>query len=110
LAGKPGRSGKARFNNVKFIYGESEWTTKAACKGADATLFYSGKENGQRGGDTEQTLPGRMLYCLPSEANNNQGCPVIEQCLRYALRNKEHYGIWGGMTSIERRRYARQQC
>jgi len=28
-------------------------------------------------------------------------CPVVNQCLNYALRN-EGFGIWGGMTERER--------
>lgn len=35
-------------------------------------------------------------------------CEVQEQCLEYALRNKESEGIWGGTTPKERRRIAKQ--
>lgn len=31
-------------------------------------------------------------------------CPVRQQCLDYAL-NREDYGVWGGLTPRERRRY-----
>jgi WhiB family redox-sensing transcriptional regulator len=31
------------------------------------------------------------------------GCGVREECLEYALRTREPYGIWGGLTEIERR-------
>ncbi len=31
-------------------------------------------------------------------------CPVTEQCLDYALRNKLDTGTWGGMTEDERRK------
>lgn len=30
-------------------------------------------------------------------------CPVQEQCLRWALRNNERYGVWGGKSERERR-------
>jgi WhiB family redox-sensing transcriptional regulator len=30
-------------------------------------------------------------------------CPVIDDCLAYALRNEAH-GIWGGLTEEERRK------
>ncbi|KAA8817839.1 WhiB family transcriptional regulator [Bifidobacterium callitrichos] len=26
-------------------------------------------------------------------------CPVIDQCLRYALDHNEIYGVWGGMAA-----------
>lgn len=30
-------------------------------------------------------------------------CPVKESCLDFALRNREEYGVWGGMLPKERR-------
>lgn len=29
-------------------------------------------------------------------------CPVRSQCLEFALRNNEQFGIWGGKTKSER--------
>ena len=29
-------------------------------------------------------------------------CPVLTQCRQYALDAAEPYGIWGGMTPLER--------
>jgi hypothetical protein len=37
-----------------------------------------------------------------------QVCPVRDECLAYALANKERYGMWGGLTPIERRRIERK--
>ncbi|GGM79424.1 transcriptional regulator WhiB2 [Longimycelium tulufanense] len=31
-------------------------------------------------------------------------CPVKIPCLRWALNNKEKWGVWGGTTERERRR------
>lgn len=36
-------------------------------------------------------------------------CVVTAACLEYALRNKEAYGIWGGMTTKERKSLARKR-
>lgn len=36
-------------------------------------------------------------------------CPVQVKCLEYALTNAENIGVWGGMTSNERRNYRRRQ-
>ena len=38
------------------------------------------------------------------------GCVVREDCLEYALRNGEKFGIWGGMSERERRRIRRQRA
>jgi WhiB family transcriptional regulator, redox-sensing transcriptional regulator len=35
------------------------------------------------------------------------GCPVTQDCLEFALRNKEMYGIWGGASPKERRQMLR---
>ena len=32
------------------------------------------------------------------------------ECLEYALRNGEKFGIWGGMSERERRRIRRQRA
>lgn len=32
------------------------------------------------------------------------GCPIRDFCLEFALSNKEEYGIWGGMSAVERKR------
>ena len=34
-------------------------------------------------------------------------CPVVEQCLNYALENHVDHGIWGGKSERERRRLQR---
>jgi WhiB family redox-sensing transcriptional regulator len=31
-------------------------------------------------------------------------CPVLDDCLEFALRVREPHGIWGGLTEAERRR------
>lgn len=33
-----------------------------------------------------------------------QGCPVMLQCLEYALQSNEEFGVWGGTTFRERKR------
>lgn len=30
-------------------------------------------------------------------------CPVRQECLDYALKNDERFGVWGGLTGPERR-------
>lgn len=34
-------------------------------------------------------------------------CPVMEECLDFAIRTRQPFGIWGGMTTGERSRYVR---
>lgn len=35
-------------------------------------------------------------------------CLVVDQCLQYALENRFEYGVWGGLTVLERRSLLRK--
>lgn len=37
-----------------------------------------------------------------------QGCPVIEECLEYALSAPDQWGVWGGLSERERRTILRR--
>jgi WhiB family redox-sensing transcriptional regulator len=39
----------------------------------------------------------------------NQDCPVLEQCLEYALVNRIEHGVWGGCSERERRRISKRR-
>lgn len=36
------------------------------------------------------------------------GCPIRDFCLQFALENREEFGIWGGMSAVERKRLTRR--
>lgn len=78
---------------------ENDWRARAACRGLDPELFFSPDifETKQDKDDREERA---KAVCA--------GCPVRAQCLDYAIRAGERYGIWGGMTELERRAYARR--
>ena len=62
------------------------WTALAACRGCAPALFFP-----ERGEATEAA----RAVC--------QGCPVRPECLDYALARGEDFGIWGGLSTKERR-------
>lgn len=37
-------------------------------------------------------------------------CPVNQECLEHALESKEAYGIWGGLTELERKALLRRRA
>jgi WhiB family transcriptional regulator, redox-sensing transcriptional regulator len=68
------------------------WRSYAACTGVDPDLFFP-----ERGASTREAKE----VC--------RGCVVREDCLEYALTNREKFGIWGGLSERERRRLRRQR-
>ncbi len=70
----------------------ARWMDRASCKGKDPTgeIFYP-----VRGADVTQA----KRICA--------GCPVREDCLEYAIRHQERFGVWGGTTEGRRRKMRR---
>ncbi|GGS62264.1 transcriptional regulator WhiB [Planobispora rosea] len=69
----------------------TDWTSSAACKGADPdALFVQGAAQNRA-----------KLIC--------RGCPVRTECLADALDNRIEFGVWGGMTERERRALLRRR-
>lgn len=72
-------------------YDEVDWE-QAACRGSVYTdIFYSVEE--ERNVRAYEYINALRSICL--------SCPIWKQCLTYAMEH-EIYGVWGGMTSIER--------
>lgn len=58
--------------------------------------------------DPEAFFPEKGESSQEAKRVCNSGCPLREFCLRYALENGEEYGIWGGMSAVERKRLLRR--
>lgn len=72
-------------------YEEVDWD-KAECRGAYTNLFYDIEE--ERNFSAYQYINAVRSMCAR--------CPIWFECLAYAFSN-EGFGVWGGMTSLERR-------
>lgn len=72
--------------------GDWDWQIKAACRGQDTANFYH-PEN-ERG--PSRARRERMAKAVCAR------CPVINDCLRWALAAREPYGVWGGLSTDER--------
>lgn len=68
-----------------------EWMRKGACKG-ETEIFFPSR------GDTP--VPAKVLCGV---------CPVREECLEFALDNREKFGVWGGMSERQRRKIRKQR-
>lgn len=89
------------------------WTDEAECTTYPYEIFYpdiiddDGVEWVDDGtiweafGDTSEYYDEARAVCL--------SCPVRAECLVHALEQKERFGMWGGLTPIERRRIERKE-
>lgn len=66
------------------------WMDDGLCAQTDPDMFFP-----EKGGSTK----GAKKVCA--------SCDVREQCLAFALKNEERFGIWGGLSERERRKLAR---
>ena len=73
-----------------------EWQLLGACRGADSDLFFH-PEN-ERGPSRMRREAAAKAICLR--------CPVVDRCREHALRVREPYGVWGGMSETEREQIA----
>jgi WhiB family redox-sensing transcriptional regulator len=72
--------------------GDWDWQVRAACRGIDTANFYH-PENERGPSRTKRELRAKAVC---------SGCPVIENCRRWALSTREPYGVWGGLSAEER--------
>lgn len=68
--------------------GDLSWQHKALCSQTDPEAFFP-----EKGGSTRDA----KRVCAQ--------CEVREICLKWAIDHDERFGIWGGMSERERRRY-----
>ncbi|MGL4172981.1 MAG: WhiB family transcriptional regulator [Actinomycetota bacterium] len=75
-----------------------EWQYLGACRSIGDELFFH--PEAERGSRRHQRDAAAKLICAQ--------CPVIAQCRDHALRVREPYGVWGGMTEEERQAHLGQ--
>ncbi|MBM3695366.1 MAG: WhiB family transcriptional regulator [Actinobacteria bacterium] len=75
-----------------LAFDDLAWHDRANCQGANADLFFP-----ERGAST------RAAKAICRE------CQVRGECLDFALRSGEKFGIWGGLSERERRRVRRER-
>lgn len=69
---------------------ELAWRSLAACQGTDPELFFP---PGRDDRATAQIAAAKAICA---------SCPVVTECLEFALRHRVRDGIWGGRTDRER--------
>jgi len=69
----------------------SKWMQDALCREVGGDLWHPDDGDGQ-------------TYLINRALEVCHRCPVELQCLRYALENREMYGVWGGTTQSQRKK------
>lgn len=69
--------------------GLDDWPDRALCKGREDEMFVQGRD---------QNVSKKIC----------RHCPVVYDCLAYALDFECEFGVWGGLTERERRSLLRR--
>jgi WhiB family transcriptional regulator, redox-sensing transcriptional regulator len=69
-----------------------DWQEHGSCRTADPTLFFHPQN--ERGSARRSRDLAAKAVCA--------SCPVRIECADYAVRAREPYGVWGGLTEEER--------
>jgi len=72
-------------------YREVDWD-KAACWDSNLEMFYDVEE--ERNAYAYNYINAVRSICVR--------CPIFRDCLTYSFEH-EKYGVWGGLTSVERK-------
>lgn len=69
-----------------------EWQLLGSCREADPSLFFHPER--ERGAARRNREEAAKTICA--------GCPVRQECARHALKVREPYGVWGGLSEDDR--------
>ena len=67
------------------------WADRGSCQGRPE-MFYN-EEDDLKGIRRDKERCAKQIC---------DQCPVIVQCRHYAMQARELYGVWGGLTEMER--------
>ena len=71
-----------------------EWRSQAACQGRMGNAFYPPPSSERRSIKVAREKRAKQVCAT---------CMVRTTCLEQALESGERYGIWGGLTDLERK-------
>ncbi len=80
------------FDEPGDLFASPAFMAFGACRGADPDLFF----------------PEQGVSLEPAKRICGD-CAVKDECLEYALDNRERFGVWGGTSERERRRLRRER-
>ena len=81
---------------LKMEFEQEDWMLEGGCVYSDTELFFP---VGSSMKAMKQSNEAKAI-CME--------CPVVTECLEYAIRTNQDSGIWGGTTEDERKSIRRQ--
>jgi len=79
---------------VPAVLVDTSWESRAMCRAGDARCFVPPMSSESVDERRERESAAKRICA---------DCPVQRECLEYALRVREPFGIWGGLNETERR-------
>ena len=76
-----------KFPEVLYVE-VGEWRDNASCRNLGNREFFGEIPRGSKG-SRAKLIASAMRVC--------NECPVKAQCLNFALKNQERFGVWGGV-------------
>lgn len=73
---------------------KDDWQLDALCRGGHAYLFFPPSTFERKDERERRELKAKAICGV---------CPVKDPCCTHAIQIREPFGIWGGLTEVERR-------
>lgn len=83
-------------NRLRPEYTVADWRHDAACRDEDPEIFFP-------------IAPSDSTLSAAAAKSVCQRCPVVHDCLTWALDSGQRLGVWGGLSELERRTLKRQR-
>jgi hypothetical protein len=96
-------SGPAMTSAIAFYMNHDHpaWHEDAACRDKPQEWFYGDEDRA----DKARHHPSLTVNEVARARDVCNECPVQMQCLEWAIVNREEFGIWGGSTAGQRKRW-----
>jgi WhiB family redox-sensing transcriptional regulator len=89
---------KPRYRSVSSML--PEWHQRARCRTTDKSVFFGSSSPEERPAYTLSSIRRARAIC--------SACPVFNECLTQAIKQREDYGLWAGTTMRQRRELFRR--
>lgn len=94
-------SAAVEFWNANRLPG---WMDQGSCRDHPQEMFYGSEDRANKA----RHHPNLTVDEVAKARRVCNSCPVQMECLDFAIRNREEFGIWGGSTAGQRRGWIKQ--